>query len=36
MFYNTLYIIDNSTDTEKLKLVIMKKTRKKYMLFVNI
>jgi hypothetical protein len=36
MFYNTLYMIDNSTDTEKLKLVIMKKEEKSTSFFVNI
>jgi hypothetical protein len=36
MFHNTLYRIDNSTDTEELKLVIIKKEKKKYILFVNI
>jgi hypothetical protein len=32
MFHNTLYKIDNSTDTEKLKLVIMKKEEKVHLI----
>jgi 3'-phosphoadenosine 5'-phosphosulfate sulfotransferase (PAPS reductase)/FAD synthetase len=36
LFHNTLYWIDNSTDIDKLKLVIMKKKLEKSTSYLNI